>query len=145
MINTIRKHPWLALTILVTVFICAYEVMWKGWFSILLLPLSFLILPAYVFVQYQSLTHETGPYVGRIRVYSLLLTLFMLLFYVNLVGIGDTNDVLLFGFYTADIDSPLADIANLVATVSMFAAPVFFVILIGTLIANNRKNKVSAK
>ncbi len=125
--------------IFLTVIICAFQALTKGWISFLLIPLSLLILPVYAFVEYKSSKQDSGPYSRWIRYVSILLTVFTLLFYICIVGFGDTDEVLLFGFYRSTNSTLITQISSYISQAANLLAPATLILLIVLLVVNHRK------
>lgn len=127
------------LIILLTVLICAFQALTKGWISLVLIPLSLVVLPVYTLIEFKSLKQASGPYGTWIRLTSMLLTVFTLLFYIGMVGFGDTDEVLLFGFYKSTHFSNITHISSNISQAAYYLAPATFILLIVLLVANNRR------
>ena len=133
------------IVIILTIVICVYQSLLKGWASFLLIPLSVFVLPIYAFFGYKSLNTNTGPYKQWIRLTGYLLTFFVLIFYVGTVGIDDTNRVLLFGFYNSTDTSQVTQISENASRAAFFLGPATLLLLIVLLIANNMKKSNKTK
>ena len=133
------------IVIFLTIVICMYQSLSKGWVSFILIPLSVFVLPIYAFFGYKSLNTNTGPYKQWIRLTGYLLTFFVLIFYVGTVGIDDTNRVLLFGFYNSTDTSQVTQISENASRAAFFLGPATLLLLIVLLIANNMKKSNKTK
>lgn len=122
-----------------------YQSLSKGWVSFILIPLSVFVLPIYAFFGYKSLNTNAGPYKLWIRLTGYLLTFFVLIFYVGTVGIGDTDRVLLFGFYNSTDTSQVTQISENASRAAFFLGPATLLLLIVLLIANNMKKSNKTK
>ena len=133
------------IVIFLTIVICMYQSLSKGWVSFILIPLSVFVLPIYAFFGYKSLNTNAGPYKLWIRLTGYLLTFFVLIFYVGTVGIGDTDRVLLFGFYNSTDTSQVTQISENASRAAFFLGPATLLLLIVLLIANNMKKSNKTK
>lgn len=88
--------------------LCAYESMVKGWFTLLLLPISLGLLPAEFLLQRRAIRAESrseAPH--RLRILRLIQLATLAGFYVCLPGVGDSSQYGLFGATMVPMDSPV--------------------------------------
>ncbi|MCX6729703.1 MAG: hypothetical protein NTV95_03605 [Candidatus Saccharibacteria bacterium] len=145
MLNNKKIHYVHLILIILTIMICVYQSLVKGWFSFALIPLSVFVLPIYAFFGYKSLNTNAGPYKQWIRLTGYLLTFFVLIFYVGTVGIGDTDRVLLFGFYNSTDTSQVTQISENASRAAFLLGPATLLLLIVLLIVNNKKKSNKTK
>jgi len=133
------------IVIILTIVICMYQSLSKGWVSFILIPLSVFVLPIYAFFGYKSLNTNTGPYIKWIRLTGYLLTFFVLIFYVGMVGFDDTDKAFLFGFYNSTLTSQVTQISGNASDAAYYLGPATLLLLIVLLIANYKKKSNKTK
>lgn len=84
----------------VTIVICAVESLTKGWISFFLVPGLLAAVPLYLLVLRFAKRYK-GPRSQLLMNTCLVLSISLAVFYVTMPGVGDTNQVLLYGFYAA--------------------------------------------
>ena len=136
-----KQPPLVFWTVLTTVLVCAFQSLTKGWVTLILVPLSLIALPAYAIISLISF-NQSGPLSRHLKITCSLLTVFLLLFYIGMVGVGDTNEALLFGFYSTG-NSMLANVSFVISYLSFIAALITFITLIVLLIVNTRRRRHS--
>ncbi len=142
MINNYAKRSYSKFVIPFTIIICASESWAKGWTSFVLVPASIVvILPLYAFISYRSVKQDTGSYVRWIRPMSILLSISLLTTYVCLPGYGDSDEALVFGFYTSNRGSILTSLSTMASVLGMILVLVAFVALLVLLALNERQVK----
>jgi|GEM_PF-2391505 len=134
------NRPWYfsVASISTVVIICAYESISKGWMSFFLIPASLILLPCYIIIKIFARRVRYLPF-WQVRISSLLLTLSMIFLYVGMVGISDSNDVYLFGFYITNSTNPLVTFSNILALAGVcLIMPAFVWLLINLIIFDKR-------
>lgn len=128
-------HSLYKSSIWITVIICLGESLAKGWASLILLPVSAVVLPLYVWVELVALRHWKSSQDKWIIRLATALTIALLLAYVATVGYGDTDQVLLFGFYASTTGAALTTLSMVVCGIASVAAVLLW---IGLVILNIR-------
>jgi hypothetical protein len=110
--------------------------------SLLLVPLSVVVLPLFVVIQLAA-KKQFGSRLGKpIKFTSYALTVSMLCTYVLMVGGGDTDDVLAFGFLKTTIHNEFVMALDKVAYFGFWGVtPALFAILIILLLVNKLKRQ----
>ncbi len=135
--------------VILAILVCAYESLTKGWFIFYMIPLAVIAFPLTLTLQglsfrYQSRLADPAQLIKmrNIQIGALLAL------YVFTPGVGDTSEVLLFGFYSTDstaligmsmVLAWLAAIAALYATIRLFYA----VVMAGKLPAKQSQPKLT--
>lgn len=114
--------------------VCLAESVLKGWFTLLLLPASLLILPLEFVLQRIALRTQRRLDSGYLRLVRLAQLLSLVVAYVTLVGFGDTDDVWLFGIKASTLDSKLTDLSWTLFGIATTALPILTVWLIVALL-----------
>jgi hypothetical protein len=133
-----KQRSWVTTAVVI---VCAYESFTKGIMTLVLVPLSVLVLPLFIIVRSVA-KDQFGSRLGKpIRLTSFALTISMLCTYVFMVGGGDTKDVLAFGFYKTTTDNTLVMALDKVAYFGFWGfTPVLFALLITLLFLNRFKH-----
>lgn len=125
---------------------CLFESLTKGWWSVLLLPASAVVLPIEYFIQryaYKlSLREPRFRDIAPLRI-GQLLTLFT--FYVTIVGFGDGWNVMLFGYVESTTDSLMSRISAVLCAISFFAVAILTVVLVARLVFLRTAHEKSLK
>ena len=123
------------LLIISVLIICLVEAGTKGWWTLILLPASIVILPVVFFIQVWArrvaLREPTRRDLTPLRIAQLMAVLML---YVTAVGFGDTKDDLLFGFVRSNIDSTMTQISSNLNNLSLFLLPIMTLWLVIRLI-----------
>lgn len=127
----LRHRGALIAVLFVTFVLVAWQLVTKGWW-LLILALPVLVgLPIVVALQWWASRARRRGGAGRAVEWLAAGQLCSLLaFFVTLVGFGDTDEVYLFGFRTADIDDPITGVSNVLSLISLVALLVTTVTLV---------------
>lgn len=109
--------------------LCAFESFTKGWYSLLLIPISLVLLPVEFFLQAFARRSSYAKYRDIMIARPLQLTS-LVAAYVFIVGFGDTQDVLLFGFMNSTISTGLTNVsavADMIALVMLASLTIYLV------------------
>lgn len=121
--------------------ICFIESFTKGWASFALIPFSLIFLPL-VRVLHGQAVKRAGSKLNMLR--SIQISS-LLVFYIFAVGFGDTNDVLLFGFYTVNDSSVIATASGILAATGGLAALITTILLLVKTVSINPKASKAIK
>ncbi|HEY5695425.1 MAG TPA: hypothetical protein VIQ80_01170, partial [Candidatus Saccharimonadales bacterium] len=138
-----RKTFDIGLILFVYVF-CAIDTLFKGWNSIILLPISVLVLPIGAAVSFIASYQQTGPYAKVARGLFYSLTFLLLVAYVCTVGYGDSPVYTVFGFFSSE-DSVLVSLSELLSYAAYLFASATFVLLVVFLIVNHYKKRAGTR
>lgn len=116
--------------VVLTLLVCLVQSILKGWWSLVLLPASLIVLPLVFLLQRVALQTQRRTGSTHVKVVRLGQLAALLAFYVGLVGFGDTNDVLLFGFMVADLHDPLTDWSWNLCAAGFFLTPILTIWLL---------------
>lgn len=128
---------------IITIIICLLESLTKGWVSFILLPASLIFLPIYGLVMFVC-TRVSGshPYGKYLRLLAYALSVIVAVFYISVVGVGDSEEVLLFGFLISPVGSPPVLLSTLISVLCFVLIPVvIFAMFIVFMMAFRSKNK----
>jgi hypothetical protein len=121
--------------VITTLLLCLVESIFKGWWSLLLVPASAVVLPIEYFIQrYAHKMSLREPRLRGITSLRIAQLIALLTLYVTVVGFGDSESVLLFGFVESTNDSPVAKISTALCAISLFAVVILTVLLIARLV-----------
>jgi hypothetical protein len=120
--------------------ICIFESFTKGWLSFMMVPALVIVIPAYLSVVLIA-RHDKYLSIKPIRIASIALTVSLLGLYVLMPGVGDTNDVLLFGVYESNTNTLVAQTAQIFAFLFTITLIPAFIWLIYLLITNRKIDK----
>jgi hypothetical protein len=129
--------------VVVALVVCLAEAFLKGWFSLLLLPASLVVLPLEFFLQRQGVRTQKRLDSGYLRALRLAQLVALVMTYASLVGFGDTDDVLLFGFKADVLDSKLTNLSWTIFGLASAALAVLTIWLVVALV-RRRREKVAA-
>lgn len=126
--------------IVLVAIVCAIQSITKGWMSFLLVPASLIAIPLFVVVQIVARKQFDSPRGRLIKIMSHTLTICMLVSYVLMLGIGDTREVLAFGFYPTTIDNTFVVVLDSFARFAFWwATPILLVALTIVLLVTKTK------
>ncbi len=125
--------------IIVTLLICAYESLTKGWFSFILLPISVVALPLELLLQLWARRAEPRHAGSDLKGFRTVQLVAFLMSYVTIVGIGDTEQVYLFGLWTVDLHSAWVTFSSALWVASVITLPIATLFLIIRLLAPRAK------
>jgi hypothetical protein len=137
--NTVKKKTFLAkLSVVLVALLCLPLILTKGWLMFFLLPLSVIILPLYIFIEFIAIKQTDGPHIRWIKAMRHVLTASLLVSYIAFPGVYDIPGGVFLGFFIIESDAltyslyGLGIAAFLIAGISLFT-------LSGLLIANHYK------
>lgn len=104
----------------------------------LLLPMSGIILPLYVLVEFIAIKHEEGPYVRWIKSMRHLLTASLLLSYIAFPGVYDVPGGVFLGTIIIESDA-LTFLLYGLGVAAFLIAAISLCVLVSLLIANHYK------
>ena len=121
--------------VITTLLLCLVESIFKGWWSLLLVPASAVVLPIEYFIQrYANKMSLREPRLRGIASLRITQLLALFTFYVTIVGFGDSERVWLFGFVESTNDSPMAKVSTALCVISLFAVAILTVLLMTRLV-----------
>jgi hypothetical protein len=114
----------------------------KGWISFALVPASVVIFPLFIAFQYlaarQLKQPSADPFLRFLQISQIAA---LLVFYVSIPALGDTDDTLLFGFLKGNINSTLATASSYVSAIALGALIVISGVLLLRLVLFNKFGK----
>lgn len=116
--------------VVITLLVCAYESLTKGWFSFMLLPISVVALPLELLLQLWARRRELQQPIPELKQLRLAQLIAFMVFYVTIVGVGDTEQVYLFGLWTVDLHSIWVTVSSILWISSVIMVPVATLFLI---------------
>lgn len=137
-----QRSKWLGIAVVITVIICAFESLTKGWISLALIPASVVILPIFIGMQLFAIKQfRQSPSDLLLKVLQIGQILSLLVIYISLPAVGDTNETLLFGFLKGDINSTLANVSGVIAGVDFWVLIFISIVLLLRLVLFNKFGK----
>lgn len=130
------KNRATLVTVLVAVFLVVIlEMLTKGWWTLIIGPGLLLALPVVATMQaVASKQVRQGRARAAVAPVALLQLLALVGFAVTLVGFGDTEEVLVFGFLTAQLDDPVSRVSTTLCIASGATAAAASVALLVALV-----------
>jgi hypothetical protein len=122
--------------LIVALVVCAYESLLKGWYSLMLIPFFLIAAPVTIYLQIATNRANKLSYSRKLHVLQIVQLVSLVMLFVFTVGFGDTNEVLLFGFYETLDSSLITQISTVLAGVGYIGALASSAILLIKIVTN---------